>query len=46
LAGLLKWVSDWALAFGAAGGVFAGLVLRKILIALGARSSVQWLVDL
>jgi hypothetical protein len=46
LAGLLKWVSDWALAFGAAGGVFAGLVLRKILIALGARSSVQWLEDL
>jgi hypothetical protein len=46
LAGLLKWVSDWALAFGAAGGVFAGLVLRKILMALGARSSVQWLVDL
>ena len=46
VAGFLKWVSDWAVAFGAAGGVFAGLILRKVLIALGARSSVQWLLDL
>jgi hypothetical protein len=46
LAGFLRWVSDWALAFGAAGGVLAGLILRKVLIALGARSSIQWLVDL
>jgi len=42
----LKVSSDWSLALGVAGGVLAGLILRKILVALGARSSVRWLLEL
>src|SRR5208283_3489975 len=41
-AGFLKLLSDWSLVLGVAGGVLVGLILRKFLIALGARSSVRW----
>ena len=45
-AGFLKLLSDWSLVLGVAGGVLAGLILRKFLVALGERSSVRWLLEL
>lgn len=44
--GAIRWASDWSALLGVAGGVLVGLILRKALIALGARSSMQWLLDL
>ena len=45
-AGFSKLLSDWSLVLGVAGGVLAGLILRKFLITLGAKSSVRWLMEL
>jgi hypothetical protein len=45
-AGFLKLLSEWTLVLGVAGGVLAGLILRKFLVALGERSSVRWLLEL
>lgn len=44
--GAMRIAADWSFALGISGGVLLGLILRKLLIALGARSSVRWLLDL
>jgi hypothetical protein len=45
-AGFSKLLSDWSLVLGVAGGLLAGLIMRKFLVALGERSSVRWLLEL
>ena len=46
LAGVVGWMSKWSVGLAVAGGLLAGLFLRKVLFAVGTRLSVQWLLDL
>lgn len=43
---IVDWLTKWSAAIAVVAGVLAGVFLRKILFALGSRTSVQWLLDL